>query len=331
MKVVEERKMNLVSVIVPIYKVEEYLDRCIQSIIKQSWKHLELILVDDGSPDHCPAICDKWKEKDKRIKVLHKMNGGLSDARNAGLKIASGDYITFIDSDDWVDLNYLKQLLDTMENNNCDIVECEVFRTSDETEIPPEKNQASVMVLPTELALEKLIEDNCFHQYVWNKLYKRSVVDGILFKKGKINEDEFWTYQIFGNAKMIGKINVPLYFYFQRDSSIMGSGYSLKRLDALEAKMNRQLYIEKNYPRLTDTAKVNLYTSCIYQGQMTLLYLKGKERLEAKKRIYDIAKKSMPKITAYSDMPFSTQVWIIATKFCFWGTCRVKNFLKKGF
>jgi len=326
--------MNLISVIVPIYKVETYLNRCIQSILNQTWSDFELILVDDGSPDRCPDICDWWKEKDKRITVIHKENGGLSDARNAGLKVAVGEFIVFVDSDDWVEPDYLQVLMESLRESNCDIVECGIIQTqgeSDSSRKRTEEKENKVALFQTEQALEQLIKDGSFHQYVWNKLYRRSVMDGILFEKGKTNEDEFWTYQIFGNAERIGRIEKPLYYYFQRDTSIMGTGYSIRRLDALEAKQQRQKYIEKYYPELKDTAKINLFTSCIYQGQMALLHLKGEERVIAREKIYHFAKDSIPEAKTYVDMDKGTRVWITLAKISFWGTCRVKNLLKKGF
>lgn len=326
--------MSLISVIVPIYKVEAYLNRCIQSILNQTWTDFELILIDDGSPDRCPDICDWWKEKDKRITVIHKENGGLSDARNAGLKVAVGEFIVFVDSDDWVEPDYLQVLMESLRESNCDIVECGIIQTqgeSDSSRKRTEEKENKVALFQTEQALEQLIKDGSFHQYVWNKLYRRSVMDGILFEKGKTNEDEFWIYQVFGNAERIGRIEKPLYYYFQRDTSIMGTGYSTRRLDALEAKQQRQKYIEKYYPKLKDSAKINLFTSCIYQGQMALLHLKGEERVIAKGKIYHFAKDSIPEAKTYVDMDKGTRVWITLAKISFWGTCRVKNLLKKGF
>ncbi len=113
--------MDLISVIVPVYKVEAYLNRCVESIVNQSYSNLEIILVDDGSPDRCPEMCDVWSQKDKRIKVIHKENGGLSDARNAGMAIATGTYIGFVDSDDWIDRDFYEKLLLTLKENHAQL------------------------------------------------------------------------------------------------------------------------------------------------------------------------------------------------------------------
>lgn len=323
--------MKLISVVVPIYKVEQYLNRCVESIVNQTYKNLEIILVDDGSPDNCGMMCDAWAGKDSRIKVIHKPNGGLSEARNAGLKIALGEYIAFVDSDDWVATDYLNFLMEAMHANECDIVECNIIRTDGEPVPVCEVDEnLETTVYGGEAALEQLIKDGDFHQYVWNKLYKRSVIGDIFFEKGKTNEDEFWTYQVFGNAKKVGKITAGLYYYLQRPTSIMGVGYSLKRLDALEAKLERQKYIEIKYPSLKDIAGTNLYTSCIYQGQMSLLYLNGEELKKAKRRINSIIKRLNGSVKTYTESSISERVWINAAKVTFWGTCGVKNLLRKG-
>ena len=132
--------MDLISVIVPVYKVEAYLDRCVQSIVDQTYTNLEIILVDDGSPDRCPQMCDEWAKRDNRIRVIHKENGGLSDARNAGMQAASGTYIAFVDSDDWLELRCIEYLYQTAEKNACEIVGC-AFRMTDGTKEEPVKPQ----------------------------------------------------------------------------------------------------------------------------------------------------------------------------------------------
>lgn len=121
--------MDLISVIVPIYKVEAYLNRCVESIVRQTYTELEIILVDDGSPDGCPALCDEWAGKDKRIKVIHKSNGGLSDARNAGMRAAEGNYISFVDSDDWIAPEFYRLLLEAMRETGSDIAACKIQRS----------------------------------------------------------------------------------------------------------------------------------------------------------------------------------------------------------
>lgn len=320
----------MVSVIVPIYKVEKYLKRCVNSLLAQSYSDFELILVDDGSTDNCSNICEDYAAKDKRIRVIHKENGGLSDARNAGLRIAKGEYIAFVDSDDWVATNYLETLLKVIELTESDICECEVLKTTGEIE-KYKKSDEQYTSYSSEKALELLICDKILHQYVWNKLYKRSCLKGIPFAVGKINEDEFWTYQVFGNARRITKISNVLYYYFQRGSSIMGNHYNLKRLDALEAKSLRQQYIEEKFPALTEVSKINLFKSCIYSGQMTLKFLEKNEKKQAKIIIDNIRKQYSCDIRLLLQMGGSERLWCGMAKINFWGLCKLKNLLGKGF
>lgn len=320
--------MEQISIVVPIYKVEAFLDRCVASLVNQTYQNLEIILVDDGSPDRCGQICDEWAKKDARIRVIHKENGGLSDARNAGIGIATGKYIAFIDSDDWVSKLYIEKLYQIMQLENGDIAECEIVRTAGEEPVI-EKKEAHRCYTPVN-ALEELIRDGVFHQYVWNKLYRRSVLEGILFEKGKTNEDEFWTYQVFGRAKKIVKLDIPLYYYYQRPDSIMGTQYSIKRLDALEAKQQRQQYIDTHFPELSAIAQVNLFASCIYAGQMTLKCLTGEEKKKAKVMIDCVQHANRPGLIRSRVLCGTEKMWILLACLQFWGTCQVKNWLGKG-
>ncbi|MBQ5951103.1 MAG: glycosyltransferase family 2 protein [Lachnospiraceae bacterium] len=332
----------MISVIVPIYNVEAYLPRCVDSLRMQTYADLEMILVDDGSTDRCGEICDAYAETDPRIRVVHKENGGLSDARNAGLQIASGGLIAFVDSDDWVSKDFLQRLYGALMQTGADICECGVVRTSGEAEEPqasgteaPEKKDMSAKTEPvcfgTEDALRELIHDGVFHQTVWNKLYRRPCPDGILFEKGKTNEDEFWTYQVFGRAKKIAKIDDALYCYFQRPGSIMGTSYGLKRLDSLEAKAGRQTYIEKNFPALAGDARRSLIASCLYAGQMSLKNLRGEEQRKAREIIDGVRDRFPLGKADLAGMGLKSGLWLRLSRLSFWGTVRVKNLLKKGF
>ena len=277
----------LISVIVPIYNVEKYLARCVDSIVNQTYKNLEIILVDDGSSDRCPQMCDDYAEKDSRIKVVHKKNGGLSDARNAGMAVATGEYISFIDSDDYVSDDFFECLLDVMNKENSDIAECSVVKFYEDNRFDEFSDDLSVKTYDTQDAMSALIAENPFHQHVWNKLYKTELVKDIPYAVGKLNEDEFWTYQIFGRANKVARLNKTMYYYFQRSSSIMGVGYNIRRLDALEGKANRQKYIENNFPDLSTQAKIDLYGSCMFAYQSVLKFMSG----AGKKKAISIIKK----------------------------------------
>lgn len=271
----------LISVIVPIYNVEKYLARCVDSIVNQTYKNLEIILVDDGSPDRCPQMCDDYAEKDSRIKVVHKKNGGLSDARNAGMAVATGEYISFIDSDDYVSDDFFECLLDVMNKENSDIAECSVVKFYEDNRFDELSDDLSVKTYDTQDAMSALIAENPFHQHVWNKLYKTELVKDIPYAVGKLNEDEFWTYRVFGRANKVAKLNKTMYYYFQRSSSIMGVGYNIRRLDALEGKANRQKYIENNFPDLSTQAKIDLYGSCMFAYQSVLKFMSGADKKKA--------------------------------------------------
>lgn len=174
-----------ISVIVPIYKVEDYLHRCVESIINQAYTNLEIILVDDGSPDNCPKICDEYAEKDSRIKVIHKENGGLSDARNTGLLVATGEYISFIDSDDYIDINMYKSIITYMEEHDLDIAECGIKHVYNNKIKQNDKLDKSIHVFNSEEALKELMLERRFHQTVWNKLYKTKLIKIFFLKKEK--------------------------------------------------------------------------------------------------------------------------------------------------
>ena len=229
---------ELISVIVPIYRVEPYLDRCIRSLVDQTYYNLEIILIDDGSPDKCPEICDEWEKKDHRIKVIHKENGGLSDARNAGMQIMTGDYVSYIDSDDWVSGNMYEKMLYKIKEQKADICECQFQKTSGDIKNDIQQQTDNVNVLNKKEALKAVIEEK-INPVVWNKIYKREIVEGLFFEKGRCNEDEFFTYKAIDKADKIIQIQDVCYYYFFREDSIINETYNIKRLDGLEARYQR--------------------------------------------------------------------------------------------
>jgi len=202
-KAAEGQIMELISVIVPVYKVEKYLERCVRSIQKQTYENLEIILVDDGSPDQCGALCDQYAQEDGRIKVLHKQNGGLSDARNAGIELASGSYIVFADSDDWLDRDMIDLLYRVLKRSNADIAECS-YRNIYRDHIMEETSCSAALTEGDSVtALEGMLDWKYFKPVAWNKLYKREVFGTIRYPKGRLHEDEFTTYKYFYNAEKV--------------------------------------------------------------------------------------------------------------------------------
>lgn len=320
-----------ISVIVPIFKVEDYLPRCVESIINQKYKNLEIILVDDGSTDSCPVLCDEYAKKDDRIIVIHKENGGLSDARNAGMKIATGEYISFIDSDDYIANDYFSNLYETMQSQKSDIVECSVVKFYGDDNFDDYTDDLSICNYSTQDGLSALIAEKPFRQHVWNKLYKTSLVFDILFPVGKLNEDEFWTYQIFGRAKKVTKINKTMYYYFQRESSIMGNTYNLRRLDVLEGKANRQVYIENNFPKLSTQAKIDFIASCIFAYQCVLKYMKKNEKKEALMKINQYRKSYKLSDDDIKKVDKSLAKWLRLANISFYMCCKIRTLLNIGF
>lgn len=319
----------MISVIVPVYNVEAYLCRCVDSLLRQTVTDIEVILVDDGSSDSCGALCDGYARQDGRVTVIHKPNGGLSDARNAGLEIARGTYIAFVDSDDWVSEQFLQRLLEGLRNTDSDICECGVYHTEGAgAESPAAPTDA--VCFDTVSAMEQLLRNGTFRQHVWNKLYRREVIGDIRFPVGKTNEDEFWTYQVFGRAGRVCRIEDTLYNYFQRPGSIMNAGYSLKRLHGLEAKQARQRYIETHHPQLVAQARADLWLSCVYAAQMSLKYLSGSDFETARKTIDRYRSGISLDPTILHALSVGTAVWAMMSRLNFWGVCRLRNLLKRG-
>ncbi|MDY3001340.1 MAG: glycosyltransferase [Romboutsia timonensis] len=241
----------MLSIIIPIYNVEKYLTKCIESVINQTYKNLEIILVNDGSTDNSKDIINKYSLIDSRIKVINKKNGGLSDARNVGIEIAKGDYIAFLDSDDWVELNMYEKLYSYIKQENADIAQCSYQKVYNE-EVNNQKIKEEIKLISGKDSLYNLSGKNAGKTVVvWNKIYKRELFNDIRFPKGKYHEDEFTTYKVLYKANKIVDLNLPLVYYRQRDGSITNSKFNIKRLDALEAFNERlAFYKEKNLDEL---------------------------------------------------------------------------------
>ena len=246
----------LISVIVPVYKVEMYLKRCIDSIVTQTYSNIELILIDDGSPDNCPQICESYKEKDSRIVVIHKKNEGLSAARNKGLDIAHGDYITFIDSDDWVSTEYLSKLYSSIKETNADIA---IVNHKQVTDFPvklSEKNRTIRLFSRQEALFELIARQNQPFVISCGKLYRKELFNAIRFPTGKCHEDEFTAHLLINKVSRIVYSDRTLYFYYQRPDSITRENHILDAIDAFENRLN--FTIENNLKDLISFAAINL-------------------------------------------------------------------------
>ena len=211
---------ELVTVIIPVYKVENYIDRCMESVLAQSHENLEIILVDDGSPDECGEICDKYARMDKRVSVIHKTNGGLSSARNAALDVMKGKWVVCIDSDDYVHKDYVKRLYEAATSNNADISICSHYQEKEDKLSITGRIIDEVKIYDNMEALFRLVEDDEIKSYAWGKLYKAELFEGVRYPDGRNYEDIATTYYLFDKAKKIVKIPDYLYFYIIRDDSI---------------------------------------------------------------------------------------------------------------
>ncbi len=318
-----------ISVIVPIYKVEKYLLKCVESLINQTYKNLEIILVDDGSPDKCPQICDEYAQKDNRIKVIHKENGGLSDARNAGMKIATGEYISFIDSDDWVNTDMYQYMLKEALLHNADIVECNIYNAfEDKTE---KYNTDHYAIYNNNYDIMKAyIKDYNIKTVVWNKLYKKSLIKDIPFEFGKYNEDEFFTYQVLSRANFLIHIDNYYYYYRQRSGSIMGSSYSLKKLDSLEAALIRTNFIKVNYPDLYFYQLKYTTFLCIGHYQEILKNKNLDQDKKSRKLIEKYRKKLKWKISDLKKIKFSLRVFVVLSSISLNFCANLRNLFNLG-
>lgn len=239
----------MISVVVPIYNVQEYLEKCIESILSQTYSSLEIILVDDGSTDQSGKICDDYKDRDTRIKVLHKENGGLSSARNAGIELATGEYIGFVDSDDYIDKAMYEVLLQKMVQYNADISICNRFYTEEDgRKFLRYKSDGNELVMDSEHAILEMNSFRSFDMAAWDKLYKRKVFDEIRFPEGKLSEDYFIMYRLFELVDRICYTPEPYYYYMQRKGSI-SRGKKIN-FDFVEAAKEQMEYVEKRYPQL---------------------------------------------------------------------------------
>lgn len=252
---------DLISVVIPVYNVEQYLRRCVDSVLKQTYKKLEIILINDGSTDTSGDICDEYSLFDPRIKVIHKNNGGLSDARNTGIEVASGLHITFIDSDDWVSANYIEVLYNLLIIKDSDISMCN-FQKLPAQNISKNRDNIEIYEFTNIEALNELVGKYYIQMVVtWGKLYKYGLFKEIRFPFGKIHEDEFTTYKLLYKANKVVFTTEPLVYYWQRSDSITGSGFNLKNaLHKIEALRNRAIFFDSiEQYQLQDKTKKTLF------------------------------------------------------------------------
>lgn len=278
-------KNKLVSVIVIIYNIEKYLDDCIGSIVNQSYENLEIILVDDGSTDTSRTICEKWKQIDNRIILHRQKNQGVSEARNQGIKKASGKYTLFVDGDDVLDLNMITRLIDYIEKEKCDLIFCKHQVISEKDHFLKENyTEEKIDIVFPEQAHLKLL-NHIEYEAVWNGIYKTELIKNIFFPVRKKNEDVFWKYQAIDQCNKIGFIEDKLYGYRIRDGSLMHQRFSLKDLDALEGVAERANYLGTKYSELKCPAYTEVTAYCMMDYISVKKDLVGQEKKEALDKI----------------------------------------------
>lgn len=306
--------MPEVSVIVPVYKVERYLDRCVKSILEQTYQNFELILIDDGSPDNCPSMCDAWSQKDERIRVIHKENGGASSARNAGLKEAKGNWIVFADSDDWLDKVALKTLYDLANEYNVPMAIGGVRVVQEYTDAPVVTKQDAKVLSHADLMSRffRLNGEPDTHS-VWGAIIHRDILNGYTFIEGKMNEDVEACYHLARKCEAAVYTDAPLYNYFKNFEGVTNSGFSKKKLDLLDIWDIVQKQVEQFTPEYSYACEMNCKRARF--TLLTQMNLNGYDHndpfmIETKRRLKREVRKAFWKLMRWK-MPANRKVLLL--------------------
>ena len=271
----------IISIIVPIYNVGKYLPKCIESILNQTFKNFELILVNDGSTDNSGVVCDDYAKKDTRIKIIHKSNGGVSSARNAGLYVAKGEYIGFVDPDDYIDKNMYEKLYRLCIDNNSDIAICR-FNREINGKIQNKESTEEIIELNNMEAMNELFKGNLYRFSLCNKLFSKKCFNDVLFPEGRMHEDLSTTYKLFANSKKAVYIDYYGYIYVKRENSILTSTYNEKRLQAFIAWDEIIEFIDKNYYEIIEQVIATFTYWCVDN----ILYILNQVNNSKKKNNY---------------------------------------------
>lgn len=306
---------DLISVIVPIYNVEKYLKRCVDSIINQTYKNLEIILVDDGSPDNCPKICDEYKKKDNRIKVIHKKNGGLSDARNVAIDIAQGQYLTFIDSDDYVESNYVEILYDTLKKYQVKLVIADNLIEYDNGKTICNSSYTDYVLTEKETLEKMLWGERDLDNGAWTKLYDKSLFKCIRYPVGRWYEDTATTYKIFDKCDRIAIISFPIYHYLKRSDSITQCKFNEKKLELIISTKEMTDFVRNKYPELSTACNRKLLWS--YLSTLSQLATSTEKNIKIKKELIKYIKKNQKDVLKNPRTPKRDKIGIICLQFGF--------------
>lgn len=318
--------MPTISVIVPVYKVEPYLRQCVDSILSQTFRDFELILVDDGSPDGCPAICDEYAGQDSRVKVIHKENGGLSSSRNAGLDVASGEYISFVDSDDWIQLEYLERMLAAINNNHADMAMCGVEKFWEDKPRAEEFPLADEC-LSHDKAVSLMTTSIWYHMIACNKLYRKSLFDGIRFPEGYLHEDEAVIHRIIDQCAKVAMVKEPMYHYRQTAGSIMHQVYRIQRSDIITALADRVAFSYVHHWTEVCSVVSSKYVEMFFDYYFR--FPRTEENEKYFRRMDDSLKKALPYILKSSTVSIRHKIYLSVIRLNPRIYSAMKRFLKR--
>lgn len=302
---------DLVTIVVPVYKVEKYIDKCVNSILNQTYKNLEIILVDDGSPDNCGQICDNYEQKDNRIKVIHKENGGLSDARNAGIDIASGKYISFIDSDDYIDNQYIEILYNAIIKDKSDMA-ISSHKVIYDTGAVLEKATGEESVLDSKEVLKRILYDDGIDLSAWAKLYKMELFKEIRYPKGRLFEDAATTYKLVDKSEKISVVSKSKYNYVIRGNSITNLNFSEKKMDLITSTKEMCEYVRNKYPELEKACNRRLMYA--YLSTLTQLLKSDTKNEEIEKQLFSYIRENSKLILEDKQVPKRDRIALLSIK-----------------
>lgn len=249
--------MAKVSVVVPVYNVEPYIHKCVNSILNQTMQDLEIILVDDGATDNSGRICDEYAEQDARIRVIHKTNGGLSDARNAGVKVAAGEYILFVDSDDYIDAKMVERLYFLAQEHAVDMTVCGVYNVY-ASGAKAQYNELEEFLCNNAEAFGHIMVGQKIPGTICNKLIRRDIAQKLLFPVGRLYEDAFYTTQLMQNVRSVYVTTEPMYYYFHRGGSITTTPFREKDMDVVAAYQENLTVVKQQFPEIMEQAQFRL-------------------------------------------------------------------------
>ena len=289
-----------ISVIVPVYNVSPYLQRCFNSIINQTYSDLEIILVDDGSTDGSGELCDRLAEQDDRVRVFHKPNGGLGSARNVGIQAAKGNYLGFVDSDDWIEPTMYATILKLMQENRAQIGACGIRRVTESGDSSfYNENLQERHIYTTEEALNELPRNERLSNSMCNKLFQRETIVGLIINEQIAYEDNPFTPQCIGRAKTVIDTAEPFYCYYEREGSISRKDFSIKEFDRVKADRMRLDYYHDYFPQCEDSAAIAYIGSCLK------LYFNARKCAEASEQRTALKEELRAVIKAYPHLPFT--------------------------